>query len=127
SSSSALTQHGAVMGTPSYMAPEQARGEVADERTDVYALGALLFTLLTGSPPVRGTTADEVIEAVATGRRKTIEEVEPSLPRELVSIVERAMAHERADRYQDAKQLAEDLRSFAAGKLVPSHLYSTWE
>jgi serine/threonine protein kinase/WD40 repeat protein len=127
SSSSALTQHGAVMGTPSYMAPEQARGEVADERTDVYALGALLYTMLTGAPPVSGTSSDEVIGAVAAGRRKRITEVEPSLPPELASIVERAMAHDPGARYDNAKQLADDLRSFAAGKLVPSHDYSTWQ
>jgi len=126
SGSSALTQHGAVMGTPSFMAPEQARGEVADERTDVYALGALLYTMLTGAPPVRGTSSDEVIHAVATGNRRRIREVEPSLPAELESIVERAMAHDPAQRYRNAKQLADDLRSFAAGKLVPSHAYSTW-
>ncbi len=126
-SNSALTQHGAVMGTPAFMAPEQARGEVADERTDVYALGALIYTMLTGAPPVMGTSSDEVIDAVATGKRKRIIEAEPRLPPELASIVERAMGHERDERYATAKALADDLRSFAAGKLVPSHAYSTWQ
>lgn len=127
SSNSALTQHGAVMGTPAYMAPEQARGEVADERTDVYALGALIYTLLTGAPPVSGATSDEVIQAVASGRRKSLDAVEPDAPPELVTIVERAMALERSDRYPNAKEMADDLRSFTAGKLVPSHEYTTWE
>jgi WD40 repeat protein/serine/threonine protein kinase len=119
-----LTQHGAVLGTPSYMAPEQARGDVADERTDIYALGALLHTVLTGAPPYRGRTTQEVIELVAAGTRTSIGEREPGLPPELATIVEHAMAHDPAARFASAKDLAEELRRFAAGKLVSSHTYS---
>jgi WD40 repeat protein/serine/threonine protein kinase len=126
SSGALLTQVGAVMGTPSYMAPEQARGDASDERTDIYALGALLYTLLSGVPPHRGRTTEEVLESVAEGRRVPLVERESALPPELVTIVERAMAHKAAERYQDAKELADDLRAFAAGKLVASHQYSLW-
>jgi WD40 repeat protein/serine/threonine protein kinase len=126
SSGALLTQVGAVMGTPSYMAPEQARGDASDERTDIYALGALLYTLLSGVPPHRGRTTEEVLESVAEGRRVPLVERESTLPPELVTIVERAMAHKAAARYQDAKELADDLRAFAAGKLVASHQYSLW-
>ncbi|HEY5944201.1 MAG TPA: serine/threonine-protein kinase [Kofleriaceae bacterium] len=119
-----LTQHGAVMGTPSFMAPEQARGEASDERTDIYALGALLYTVLSGEPPHRGKTAQEVIDSVAAGRRMPIAQREPALPAELATIVEHAMAHDPAARFASAKDLAEELRRFAAGKLVASHTYS---
>ena len=123
---SSLTQHGAVMGTPAVMAPEQARGEPADERTDIYALGALLYTMFTGAPPHSGASTDEVIDAVVAGRRKPILEVEPELPVELATIVEHSMEHAAKDRYATAKALADDLRAFAAGKLVASHDYSVW-
>ena len=126
SGSSSLTVDGSVLGTPSYMAPEQARGEPADERSDIYALGALLYTLLTGVPPARGRTTEEVLEDVASGVRVPIAQREPALPPELATIVEHAMAHAPADRYQDAKLLADELRQFAAGKLVASHSYSPW-
>jgi len=122
--SSELTQHGAVLGTPSFMAPEQARGDASDERTDIYALGALLYTALTGEPPHRGRSAEEVIAQVADGKRMPIDEREPALPPELATIVEHAMAHDPADRFASAKDLADELRRFAAGKLVASHSYS---
>ena len=126
SSDASLTQVGSVMGTPSYMAPEQARGDTSDERTDVYALGALLYTLLSGVPPHRGRTTEEVLEQVAAGRRVPLAEREPTVPPELATIVERAMARVPADRYANAKDLADELRLFAAGKLVASHTYSIW-
>ncbi|MGE3768361.1 MAG: WD40 repeat domain-containing serine/threonine protein kinase [Kofleriaceae bacterium] len=126
SGDSSLTQAGSVMGTPSFMAPEQARGDASDERTDIYALGAMLYTLLSGVPPHRGRTTEEVLEHVAAGRRVPLAEREPTLPAELVTIVERAMAYKPADRYQRAKDIADDLRAFAAGKLVASHSYSIW-
>ncbi|HEY5923391.1 MAG TPA: protein kinase [Kofleriaceae bacterium] len=121
---SQLTHAGAVLGTPSYMAPEQARGDPSDERTDIYALGALLYTVLSGHPPVRGRTAEEVIAQVADGNRITIGVREPALPPELATIVEHAMAHDPAARFASAKDLADELRRFAAGKLVASHTYS---
>ena len=126
SSDGSLTQDGSVLGTPQYMAPEQARGEPADERTDIYALGTLLYTLLTGAPPHRGGSTTEVIDAVATGKRTPIAERDPSVPPELATIVEQAMAHAPEDRYQSAKTIADELRRFAAGKLVASHQYSPW-
>lgn len=119
-----LTQLGAVLGTPSYMAPEQARGEPSDERSDIYALGALLYTMLTGSAPHRGRSTDEVLAQVADGKHTPIKEREPGVPRELESVVERAMAFNPADRIATAQELAEELRRFTSGKLLATHQYS---
>ena len=110
------TGHGAVLGTPSYMAPEQQRGESArvDERTDVYALGALLYYLLAGRPPV---------QAAAPGGDGAIplRKIDPRIPAALESISRRAMAHQAADRYAGALDLAADVARFQAGERVRAH------
>jgi len=116
------TVAGAVMGTPAFMPPEQARGEVADERSDVYAIGAILYYVLSGAPPVGG---DRALEDAGAGAIVPLREREPALPPELLSIVDHAMAFARADRYATAKELADDLRRYAAGQLVRRHEYST--
>jgi WD40 repeat protein/predicted Ser/Thr protein kinase len=117
----ALTVAGAVMGTPSYMSPEQARGERTDERSDVYAIGAILYTVLSGTPPVSG---DRALDDARAGGVAPLRERAPEAPAELVSIAEHAMAYEPADRYASARELADELRRFAAGKLVARHSYS---
>jgi WD40 repeat protein/predicted Ser/Thr protein kinase len=117
-----LTIAGAVMGTPSYMPPEQARGEAADERSDVYAIGAILYTVLAGTPPISGMRA---LDDARAGGVTPLRDRAPETPDELVTIVEHAMAFEPRERYSSARELAEDLRRFAAGKLVARHAYST--
>jgi WD40 repeat protein/predicted Ser/Thr protein kinase len=119
-----LTVAGAVMGTPAYMAPEQARGEPADTRSDVYAIGALLYAVLAGAPPIAGD-GDHVVDYVAHGAITPLARRAPEAPPELVSIVERAMAFEPAARYATASELADELRRYAAGQLVGAHAYST--
>ncbi len=122
--SSTLTVVGAVMGTPAYMAPEQARGEPVDQRADVFALGAMLYHLLAGVPPYNARTATDVIAAAALARVIPLAERESGAPRDLVAIVERAMAPELADRYPDAGELANELRRFLTGQLVSAHRYT---
>jgi WD40 repeat protein/predicted Ser/Thr protein kinase len=121
---SSLTQLGSVLGTPAYMAPEQARGEPSDARSDVFALGALLYTLLSGEPPFRGDTVDDVLSAVRAGTPTRIATRDPQTPPELVSIIEHAMARDPAAR-GTAKELADELRRYTAGQLVASHSYRT--
>jgi len=120
--SSDLTVAGAVMGTPSYMPPEQARGEGADERSDVYAIGAILYTVLAGTPPITGARA---LDDARAGGITPLRDRAPETPDELVTIVEHAMSFDPRERYSSARELAEDLRRYSTGKLVARHSYST--
>jgi WD40 repeat protein len=125
---STLTQVGAVVGTPAYMAPEQARGEKVDARADVYALGALMWHVLAGKSPVSGSSVDTVIQRVRDGvATRPLAEVEPDVPAELATIVDHAMASNPAARYPTARELAADLSAFQTGKLVGTHEYSVWQ
>jgi WD40 repeat protein len=121
------TQLGTVLGTPAYMPPEQAAGQPVDERADVYALGAILYHLLSGRPPYLGSSSQEVIQRVLSEQPSALSDLQPQLPQELLTIVSRAMAREPSERYPSARQLAEDLRNFQTGQLVGSHRYTTWQ
>jgi hypothetical protein len=123
-SDSLRTQIGTVFGTPGFMAPEQARGEEIDPRSDVYALGATLYQLLAGAPPHAGTSATEVIEKTRTREVTPVDTVAPGAPPELVAIVGKALAFHPAGRYPDAGALGEDVRRFLAGQLVAAHRYT---
>ena len=123
-STASLTVAGAVMGTPAYMAPEQARAAAVDQRADVFALGAMLYHLLAGAPPYNARTATEVIAAAAVGQVRPLAEREPDAPPDLVAIVARAMSPVPADRYLDAGELATELRRFLTGQLVSAHRYT---
>jgi WD40 repeat protein len=122
-----LTTVGAVIGTATYMPPEQARGASVDERADVYALGAILYHLLAGTPPYRTGSSDDVIRQVQAGPPEAIVVAATGAPRDLVSIVEKAMSREPADRYPTARELVDELRRFQTGRLVEAHAYSLAE
>ncbi len=121
------TASGSVVGTPAYMSPEQARGESLDQRADVYALGALLYKVLSGRAPYKGELASEVVEKVKAGPPTPIAQLVPDAPAELVTIVGKAMARAAADRYASASELAQDLQRFETGQLVGAHRYTTGE
>jgi hypothetical protein len=123
------TQTGAVFGTPSYMAPEQARGEPLDARSDVYALGATLCHVLTGRPPLPGVLTEALAAAHDSGRAgpALAQLVELALPPELTAIVDKAMQFDPARRYPDGAALADDLNRFLAGRLVAAHRYTLAE
>ena len=126
SGSGATTVSGKVVGTPAYMSPEQARGGQVDERADVYALGAVLYEVLAGSPPHADTTPQAVLDRVIAGPPRPLPMVVPNVPGELATIVRKAMARDPDARYPNAVALAEDLRRFTTGQLVSAHSYSTW-
>ncbi|MCG8417414.1 MAG: serine/threonine protein kinase [Proteobacteria bacterium] len=117
---------GKVIGTPAYMSPEQASGKDVDERADVYALGALLYEVLAGEQPYPGKRLQVVLDRVLAGPPTSLTERAKDIPLELVTIVEKAMARDPAERYASAKELAEDLKRYQTGKLVSAHEYTTW-
>ncbi len=117
-STTQLTMSGALMGTPSYMAPEQARGDrkAIGPATDVYGLGASLYEMLTTRPPFVGETMGEVIEKVASEEPVPIRRLNPLVDRDLETIVQKAMEKEPARRYADAGAMAQDLDHWLAGE-----------
>ncbi len=108
-----LTQLGSPFGTASYMSPEQARGEAADERSDIFSLGVVIYEMLTGRLPFKGKTSVDVMHSVLHDEPAPIT---PNAPARLQQIVLKAMEKDKAARYQTADQLLEDLRA-----LVRSH------
>ncbi len=115
------TVAGDVLGTPAYMPPEQAEGEPVDERADVYAIGALLYHVLSGRPPYAGKSAVAILDEV---RRRPPAPLDAAVPPDLHAIVTRAMARDPNVRYASARLLAEDLHRYQAGQLVGAHRYS---
>jgi WD40 repeat protein len=118
-----LTMLGEVMGTPAYMPPEQARGLPCDERADVYSLGAILYHVLSGSPPYEGLPT-EVVKMVARELPIPLERRQKGIPPDLLAIVKKAMARSPTERYRMAKELADDLRNYTAGAVVRAHTYT---
>ncbi|MFY2561231.1 protein kinase domain-containing protein [Corallococcus terminator] len=114
------TATGAVLGTPHYMSPEQARGEVGqlDRRADVYSLGATLYQLLTGQCPIPGTHGLEVLHNIAVVEPRPPRALNPNLPQDLEAIVLKCLEKDRSARYDSARALAEELERFLAGEPV---------
>ncbi|MBX2799917.1 MAG: protein kinase [Myxococcales bacterium] len=112
------TEAGGVSGTPAYMSPEQARGERVDERSDVYALGAVLYQILVGRPPYTGVSAAAVLKQVVAGppvQPSEAHTAEELLPPALVSACERAMQRQAAERFASAGELARDVQDWLDG------------
>ncbi len=109
-----LTRTGMIMGTPNYMAPEQARGDKVDHRVDIYALGAIAYRMLTGKRAFGGTDPTAVITEVISTEPKRPRELEPSIPEALELVVQRAMAKDARDRYQTMRDLDRALAAFDA-------------
>lgn len=155
--SSSFTMQGSVMGTPQYMSPEQARGEInaLDERSDIFSLGGILYTILTLRPPVEGTTLAEVLEKVRTGSItpptaagstasmaaktkvkgdvpdagliKPLPHVQDGrVPAALSAVVMKALRREKAERYQDVAALSADIEKFQGGFATQAEQAGAW-
>jgi WD40 repeat protein len=123
------TAAGTTIGTPAYMSPEQARGQIEaiDERSDVWGLGAVLYELLTGRPPFKAKTAMETILMVGEAALEPARRLAPEAPAELAAVAEKALQRDPSHRYQSAKEMAEEIGAYMTGGRVRAHAYGSWE
>jgi serine/threonine protein kinase len=122
-----LTQQGAIVGTPQYMAPEQASGEPIDYRCDLFSLGCVLYRLCTGRAPFSGTDTISILLAVATQQPQPPQELNPDLPSALAELVLRLLAKEPNDRPRSAAEVVQTLEAVEAqirrrGEPIPQPL-----
>jgi serine/threonine protein kinase/TolB-like protein/Tfp pilus assembly protein PilF len=106
-----VTAPGAVMGTASYMSPEQARGQDVDARTDIFSLGVVLYEMIAGRAPFEGDNPMEVISEVLKTEPAPLRSQSPDVPAELESIVSKALRKDRGERYQLMREMLHDLKS----------------
>jgi len=110
-----------VMGTPGYMAPEQALGKPVDARADLYALGSTLYALLSGQPPFDGETPLEILLKKVQEPPKPLARTAPGVPRGVVKVVEKLMARDPGDRYPGAAEAYRALAAALSACRPPGH------
>src|SRR5262249_30900191 len=104
------TDPGVVMGTVSYMSPEQARGVPVDARTDIFSFGVVMYEMIAGRVPFEGQSFGDVISGIISRRQVPLARYAPDVPPELERIVGKALAKDREDRYQSIKDMLIDLK-----------------
>ncbi|MEZ4269726.1 MAG: serine/threonine-protein kinase, partial [Myxococcota bacterium] len=121
------TIDGSALGTPAYMSPEAAIGEIdhVDERSDVWGLGAILYEILTGRPPFGGATPFEIIGQVIKDPIQPVRERTADAPAELAAVCEKALSRAKKKRYASARDLAAEVSAFMAGQRVGAYTYTS--
>ena len=117
---SSKTKTGLVLGTPSFMSPEQLAGKKVDGRSDLYSLGVMLFQMLAGVLPFRGDSMAELMYKIASEEATDIRQIRTDLPEDLANVVALSLSKRPETRYQDGDQFAADLRAVMA--TIPSGL-----
>ena len=115
-----ITQLGRITGTPEYMSPEQALGQVADHRADLFSLGSVLYTMCTGRSAFRADSSVAVLRRVCDDTPRSIRDVNPDIPRWLEELVERLLEKNPEDRFQSAEEVSEFLEQHLAHLQSPS-------
>jgi len=124
---SSVSVSGSIVGTPSYMSPEQAKGTAVDARTDVYSLGATLYDLLGERPPFRDSNVYEVLKKVVEDEPIPLSKTHPWIDRDLETITMKCLEKDPARRYTTAREFAEDLGRYLAGDLIQARPVSRSE
>jgi tetratricopeptide (TPR) repeat protein len=122
-----ITISDAIVGTPQYMSPEQARGDVVDRRTDVFALGAVLYHVLTGKPPFDGRSPAEVMMSVLADDPAPMRKLNPRIHADVETICLKALDKDRDRRYDSARSLADDLGRYLEGEPIGARPLSARE
>jgi eukaryotic-like serine/threonine-protein kinase len=117
SSAPDATESGVIVGTPSYLSPEQARGAPVDHRTDVFSFGTVLYEMATGQLPFGGATGADTIAAILTQPHAPADHINPALPASLVAIIDRALNKEPNDRFQSVDEIKSALQRIEAGDI----------
>lgn len=104
--------HNNILGTPTYMSPEQACGEPADARSDIYALGAVMYEMLAGRKPFQSRDTEKLLQMIALKTPPAPHEVNPEVPEGLSAIVMKAMQKRPEKRYQHAHEMANDIKRY---------------
>jgi len=107
---SPLTGEGRIVGTVSYMSPEQAEGKAVDHRSDIFSLGVMLYEMSTGERPFKGDSNVSTLSAILRDTPRSVTEINPGMPRDLGKVIRRALAKDPEQRYQSAKDLRNELR-----------------